>query len=99
MTKRGVALPLEGRSTTTRDDRFEKGLAVQKQIFGGTIDAMFANTPEDLMHITRSLSSYCFGGYYTRVGLDLKRRELLTFAMLLSLGGCDSQVKAQPAAT
>ena len=30
---------------------------------------------------------------YTRNGLDLKMRELLTFAMLISLGGCEPQVK------
>ncbi|MDD2337671.1 MAG: carboxymuconolactone decarboxylase family protein [Geobacteraceae bacterium] len=29
----------------------------------------------------------------TRTGLDIKTRELLTFSMLLSLGGCESQLK------
>jgi len=35
-----------------------------------------------------------FGDYYTRNGLDLKTRELLTFSILLSLGGCEPQLKA-----
>ena len=34
-----------------------------------------------------------FSAYYTRDYLDLKTRELLTFAMLISLGGCKPQVK------
>ena len=34
-----------------------------------------------------------FGDYYTRGYLDLRTREILTFAMLISLGGCEPQVK------
>ena len=34
LTERGVALPLPGQSTTTPENRAEKGLAVQKQIIG-----------------------------------------------------------------
>jgi 4-carboxymuconolactone decarboxylase len=45
------------------------------------------------MHIQDFLAANCFGDYYTRNGLDLKTRELLTFAMLISLGGCEPQVK------
>ena len=29
----------------------------------------------------------------TRKGLEVRMRELLTFSMLVSLGGCESQVK------
>ena len=41
----------------------------------------------------RYLSANCFGDYLTRSGIDVPTRELLTFAMLASLGGCDAQVK------
>ena len=37
---------------------------------------------------------FCFGDVYTRKGLDLKNRELLTFSILSALGGCENQVKA-----
>ena len=40
------------------------------------------------------LSSWCFGDTYTRRGQDLKMRELLTFAAISALGGCESQVKS-----
>jgi len=40
------------------------------------------------------LAANCFGDYYTRNGLDIKTRELLTFAILISTGGCEPQVKA-----
>ena len=32
-------------------------------------------------------------GYQTRKGLDARMRELVTFSMLLSLGGCEPQLK------
>ena len=70
-------------------------LAGQKSlpIFGERIDRMHEEAPENQVHIQRYLSADCFGDYYTRGGLDVKTRELLTFSMLVSLGGCEAQVK------
>lgn len=89
----GVNLPLACQSTTTAETRFEKGVAAQKTIFGEAIDKMRQQAPKDQLHIQDFLAANCFGDYYTRNGIDLKTRELLTFAMLISLGGCDPQVK------
>ena len=89
----GVRLPLEGQAVVSAETRFDKGLALQKSIFGERIDQMHKNAPENQKHIQRYLSSNCFGDYQTRGGLDVKTRELLTFSILVSLGGCESQVK------
>ena len=94
LENRGVELPLEGQSTTSPETRLEKGLESQKSIFGEMIDKMYDNSPASQIHIQRYLSANCFGDYYTRKGLDIRTRELLTFAMLTSLGGAESQVKA-----
>ncbi|CUU70636.1 carboxymuconolactone decarboxylase family protein [Campylobacter hyointestinalis] len=48
----------------------------------------------DTRHFADFLSANCFGDYYTRTGFDLKFRELLTFVILASLGGVESQLKA-----
>ena len=93
LTNKGIALPLEGQATTTPQTRFDAGLATQKSIFGDVIDQMAQQSPPDQRHIQRFLSANCFGDYYTRKGLDLKTRELLTFTILLSLGGCEPQLK------
>jgi 4-carboxymuconolactone decarboxylase len=99
LAERGIALPLEGQSTTTPETRAEKGLAVQKEIVGDErVDQMYASAPQDEMHIQRLLSANCFGDHYTRTGLDIKTRELLTFAMLITLGGCEPQAKGHVAA-
>ena len=88
----GVELPLPGQSTTNPDTRAEKGLAIQKQIFGDRIGQMYSQARQDEQHIQKHLSANCFGDYYTRTGLDVKTRELLTFSMLAALGGCEPQL-------
>ena len=85
---------MKGQSTTTPETRLGRGLAVQKQIVGDeAVEAMYANAAADEKHIQQYLSANCFGDYLTRDGIDLKTRELLTFSMLVALGGCDAQVK------
>jgi len=99
LRERGVELPLPRQSTTTPENRAEAGLAVQKEIIGGElVDRLYSSSPKDQLHIQRYLSANCFGDHYTRTGLDVRTRELLTFSMLVSLGGCDPQVKGHVAA-
>lgn len=86
---RSIALPLEGQSTTTMDDRLEKGAQAQAAIFGEhMLEAWKTGT------INRWLAANCFGDYYTRTGLDLKARELITFCFLAAQGGCEPQLVA-----
>jgi len=95
----GVELPLPPQSTTTPENRAEKGLAVQKEIIGRElVDKLYSSSPKDQVHIQHFLSANCFGDHLTRTGLDLRTRELLTFGMLVSLGGCEPQVKGHIAA-
>ena len=84
---RGVELPLPGQATTTAEDRLEKGAAAQAEIFGKHMkDAWKAG------HINRWLAANCFGDYYTRTGLDLAQREMITFCFLAAQGGCEPQL-------
>lgn len=97
--KYNISLPLKDMSTVNEDNRFEKGFDVQSASFGREhIQANHDQAPQELKHIQNYLSAYCFGDFYTRKGLDLKQRELLTFVMLATLGGCESQLKAHTGA-
>jgi len=93
LTERGVKLPLEGQSVTNAETRLEKGLAIQKEIFGDLINRMYENSPKDLLHIQHYLSANCFGDFVTRNGLDVKTREMVTLSFLIALGGTESQIK------
>jgi 4-carboxymuconolactone decarboxylase len=99
LNERGVELPLPCQSTTTPETRSAKGMAMQKRIVGDDqVDALYAAASDDAKHFQRHLSANCFGDYLTRTGLDVKTRELLTFSMLVALGGADPQVKGHVAA-
>lgn len=89
LTARGVALPLPPQATTTMEDRLEKGADAQAQIFGEHMKEAWKAG-----HINRWLAANCFGDYYTRNGLDLKQRELITFCFLMAQGGCEPQLTA-----
>lgn len=91
--KNGIKMPLPEQGTVTEADRFERGLAVQKGIYGDRIDKMWASTPADLKHIQEDLSAFCFGDTYTRGTLGLKMREMLTLACITTLGGAEPQLK------
>ncbi len=98
-TERGVVLPLPDQSTATFEDREDKGLEVQRRIIGSdVVYRLYASSPEDQSHIQHYLSANCFGDYYTRTGIEAPTRELLTFSMLVALGGCDPEVKGHVAA-
>ena len=93
--EKGVKLPLENQSTTTENNRIAKGIEVQKSIFGSkNIDNLRANAPDNLKHIQDYLSGYCFGDICGRNGLDIKIRELITFSIIATLGGCENQLRA-----
>lgn len=94
---KGISLPVESQKTVDEDTRLDKGLATQVEIFGDRIHKMRENAPENLKHIQDYLSAFCFGDFYTRGTLDLKQRELLTFCILITLGGCENQLKAHVA--
>lgn len=93
LTARGIALPLASQQTTTMETRREAGTQAQVGCFGDGMLDFWKSGPEDSRHINKWLADNCFGDYYTRTGLDLKMRELITFCFLAAQGGCEPQLK------
>ncbi len=89
MLKRGINLPLPEQATTTRQTRLEKGIDAQAEIFGEQMRESWKNG-----RINQWLAANCFGDYYTRNGLTLKQREMITFCFLAAQGGCEAQLAA-----
>ena len=89
LTARGVQLPLPAQAGTTMENRLEKGAQAQADIFGEHMKEAWKTG-----HINRWLAANCFGDYYTRGGLDLKQREMITFCFLAAQGGCEPQLTA-----
>lgn len=89
LQKRGIDLPLEKQGVTKKEDRLEKGIQIQVEIFGEQMKEAWKEG-----HINRWLADNCFGDYYTRNGLNLAQREMITFCFLLAQGGCEPQLTA-----
>ena len=84
-----IFLPLPSQATTTLENRLEKGIDAQAEIFGEHMREAWKGAP-----IRYWLAANCFGDYYTRTGLDLKQREMITFCYLSAQGGCEPQLIA-----
>ena len=90
-SEKGIELPLPAQATTTLENRLEKGVEAQAEIFGEHMKEAWKNG-----HINRWLAENCFGDYYTRKGLTLSERELITFCFLMAQGGCEAQLPPMP---
>lgn len=88
-TEKNISLPLEGQAASTLEDRLEKGIEAQTEIFGEHMKEAWKSS-----HINRWLAANCFGDYYTRKGLNLAQREMITFCFLMAQGGCEPQLTA-----
>jgi len=83
----------ENRATVTAQSRLQAGADAQGTLFGQSFRDMAKNGKSGMPTINYFLASNCFGDYYTRKGLDLNTRELLTMAILVNLG-TEPQLKA-----
>lgn len=89
-----IRLPLDDQGTTTEENREEKGMEMIDALWGeGNAENMYATSPKGQEHIVKYMAAYCFGQFYTRNGIDLQHRELITFCMLAGLGGCDDRLR------
>jgi 4-carboxymuconolactone decarboxylase len=62
MSSRGIQLPLEGQSTTSPETRYDKGLAIQKAVFGETSIKCMSDRPK---------TSYTFKGFCLPIALAI----------------------------
>ena len=85
--ERKIELPLKDTSEVSENNRYEKGFAIQNPIYGDEIKKSLEGLPEDYgKDVSRLLTEVCFGDFYTRGGLNLKTRELLILAILVTQG-------------
>lgn len=89
-----IALPLANETKVKEEERFEKGREIQYPLYGDEIRENLEDLPGNFKEdISRFLTEACFGDFYTRGGLDVKTRELLTLCGLATMGA-ESQIKS-----
>lgn len=83
---RHISLPLDNQTSIKDEERYEKGLEIQKELYGDEIKDRYRYLPDDVGEaLPRFLTEWCFGDCYTRKVLDIPTRELLIFCILTAL--------------
>ena len=76
--------PMEVRMTD--NPRYESGLAIRKEVLGaGYVEAALARATDFSRPMQELVTEACWGGIWTRPGLDRRTRSLINLAMLTSL--------------
>ncbi|MDR2623202.1 MAG: carboxymuconolactone decarboxylase family protein [Methanobrevibacter sp.] len=74
-------------------DRFEKGMSVLKITNKETIEGIFEELEDIAPDLGRFVVEFPYSEIYTRDGLDLKTRELITVAALTAMGNASKQLE------
>jgi 4-carboxymuconolactone decarboxylase len=79
-------------AAATRQERLERGMGMLDRVVGEggrqVIDSLADISPDLGHHIV----AWAFGDIYSRPGLALRDRQLVTLGMLTALGGCEPQL-------
>ena len=75
------------------ESRYDRGLGSMRAIFGPEIESALKGLAATSPDLVRCLVEFPFGDIYTRPGLDLKTREMLTVAALTVLGYPQAELK------
>lgn len=75
------------------ESRFEKGERQLGEIDGAGGQAVVDSLADIAPDLGRFIVEFAFGDIYTREGLSLKERELVTITSLLTAGGCEAQLE------
>ncbi len=75
-------------------ERYEKGFQKFQEIHGPVAKATVESLKDVAPDLGRFVTEFAFGDIYSRPGLDLKTRQLLTIASLTTLGNAPLQLKS-----
>lgn len=94
MKERGINLPLENSATISEQNRFEKGFRLQQKLYGNEVKQAMQTLPKPYQtEVPDMLTKFCFSDFYTREGLTLQQKELLSLVILTTLGA-EKQIPA-----
>jgi 4-carboxymuconolactone decarboxylase len=89
---RGIAVTTE-RAVAASASRYDDGLASLRAIDGAAGEQVIESLREVAPDLGRFVIEFSFGDVYTRPGLDLVSRELITVAALAAIGYATPQLK------
>lgn len=76
------------------EDRYKKGMEMLKKMNPKSYKQLSDNLENIAPDLARFVAEFPYGDVYTRPGLDLKTRELVTIAAITALGTAPLQLKS-----
>lgn len=76
-----------------KNTRLENGKKMLNRIDGDGGHAVIESLKDIAPDLSKYIFEFAFGDIYPREGLNLKEREMITLASLLTQGGCENQLK------
>lgn len=73
--------------------RFENGMRQLQRIDGAGGETVIESLQDISPDLGKYIIEFAFGDIYTRNGLNLQERELITITSLLTAGGCEPQLR------
>lgn len=74
-------------------ERYESGLKRLAEVDGIGGKNVIASLQDVAPDLAKYIIEFAFGDIYSRAGLTLQERELITLSSLLTLGGCEPQLE------
>jgi len=72
---------------TVRDEVFDKGLALRREMFGPAgAERALETATDNSRPLQEMVTRFCFGEVWQRPGLDRKTRSIITVSMLIGTG-------------
>ncbi len=76
------------------DNRYQKGMENLKVMNPKSFQTLEDSLTDIAPDLARYVVEFPYGDIYTRPGLDLKIRELVTISAITTMGGADNQLKS-----
>ena len=76
-----------------KSKRFEIGLEQLQEIDGVSGEKVIQTLEDIAPDLGEYIIEFAFGDIYSRQGLSLQEREMITITSLLTLGGCEPQLE------
>lgn len=80
-------------SGKNENSKYVRGFEILKRIDGNSGENVIKSLNEIAPDIGKYIVEFAFGEIYGRAGLNDYQREMITLACLLTLGGCEAQLK------
>ncbi|MDO7908645.1 carboxymuconolactone decarboxylase family protein [Paenibacillus sp. JX-17] len=82
----------KSKSVDPQTERYERGWEQLKKIDGEAGERVIQSLQEVAPDLGRYVIEFAFGDIYSREGLSLQQRQLVTLSSLTTQGGCEPQL-------